>query len=515
MIDASSFIADNITSFFDSYNGDVNAVKGKTLVNSDGNVYRFIGGNTKIPDLSVIDYCSDSWELAKVDANNFTQDVANNKFLSTFQNQNKSLSNGDIVQNKRAVERLTLQLFDDVDIEASESLSIDAGNTVVVDTTGDFLIKHVKADGDARIKAAGGIFDLGVDSEAAISTFGDLVMSAGTSIEAANHTDPLRIQLSPDNKLSVDVFGNLRLKQVSADLSNADFDSAVTGVSNLVINDLIAFRINAGGLVEIEVAEGDLYLGRVSAGISVDLRAQSDILDFNDDADSPVVNIFTGNVVDPATGNVYLKTSTGNIGTATNFVDVEIRKGDLNALIDEDAFINSVRDLNVGEIISTDGNVTLTVDGLANIGLITALGDGVPDSANSLSDGLVTINAATNIIDRRNDNTPNIVATGAILIAGLGVGSAGNFFDTQISRLEASIPGGGIWLDNTGVLQIGNISSMPGIQALDTVYITAHSTITVNEAIDSVDGPITLVASDDIIVNAAHHQRGRRCNAAC
>ena len=58
-----------------------------------------------------------------------------------------------IVQNKRAIERLTLQLFDDVDIEAAASLALDAGDMVVIDTTGDFRLDHVKVEGDARLRA--------------------------------------------------------------------------------------------------------------------------------------------------------------------------------------------------------------------------------------------------------------------------------------------------------------------------------------------------------------------------
>ena len=55
-------------------------------------------------------------------------------------------------------------------------------------------------------RPVGGIFELGTDAEAAISTFGDLVLGAGTSIEAndaVNNTNPLRIQLAPTSKLSV------------------------------------------------------------------------------------------------------------------------------------------------------------------------------------------------------------------------------------------------------------------------------------------------------------------------
>jgi hypothetical protein len=222
------------------------------------------------------------------------------------------------------------------------------------------------------------------------------------------------------------------------------------------------------------------------------LRAQSDILDYYDDAANPQVNIFTG--------NVYLQTTMGHVGTASNYVEIEILKGDLDGLVKLNTFINSVLDLNVGNYKSLDGNVTLIIDGVATIGLITALGNGVADPANTLTDGLVKITAASNIVDR--GTAPSIVATGALLNAQLGIGSAANPLDTQISRLEASIPGGGIWLDNAGDLQIGNISPLVGITALNTVGVSVLGTLTVNEAIDSVHGPDLLDASKDIVVNA-------------
>jgi hypothetical protein len=372
------------------------------------------------------------------------QDVANNRFLSTYQNQNKTLVAGDIVQNKRAIERLTLQLLDDVEIEARTALSIDAGAAVIVESGGDFHLDHIKADGDVRIKAAMGIYDLGL-GEAAISSFGDLVLLAGTSIEASsapNNTAALRIQLSPTSWLSADVAQDLRLKQVAADLSVPDdFDKGVTRTTAMAVNDLIAYRLNAGAALEVEVEEGDLYLGRITSDGYVKLQAQSDILDFFDDSDSPVVNIFTGNVADPATGDVTLLTTTGHVGRADNYIDVRILKGSLNGTVARDSFINSVTDLNVGSYTSVDGNVTMIVDGQANIGLITALGDEQPDPATSLGDGLVTITARTFIVDRRNDAGANIWATGALLIADKGIGSANNPFDTRISAPGGRDPG--------------------------------------------------------------------------
>ncbi|HTH06781.1 MAG TPA: hypothetical protein VL916_12960, partial [Ilumatobacteraceae bacterium] len=281
----------------------------------------------------------------------------------------------------------------------------------------------------------------------------------------------------------------------------------------IAINDLRVENASAGGILVIKVIDetgpstvGDLVLGKVYGGTSVDLRAAHSILDLFDDVDAPIVNVLTDGA--NGSGNVYLEAGE-DIGTATNYFDVTIG-GVLTGQLGDDAFIRSLGDIKIGvgpavvdgRFESLDGNVTFTVDGIANVGLIVALGDGVADPTTSLTDGVVKIDATQYIRDRRDDVLPSIRATGAVLIAGLGVGSAADPFETQISRLEASVPGGGIWLDNYGDFEIGNISPLVGVSALGEINLSAFSTMTVNEDVISVNGPILLDASGDIVVKA-------------
>ena len=55
----------------------------------------------------------------------------------------------------RGIERLALQLFDDVDVEASQALTADAGEAVVIGTTSDILIDHVNQHRRAGRDSAG------------------------------------------------------------------------------------------------------------------------------------------------------------------------------------------------------------------------------------------------------------------------------------------------------------------------------------------------------------------------
>ena len=286
--------------------------------------------------------------------------------------ENTTLANGELVLDKFEVKGLTIQILDDVDVLAGGSLSVDAGGSVILQTPGDFQVDHVKADGDVFLQAAGAITDLALDPEAALSTFGNLILGAGTSIEGADGTSALRIQLSPTSQLSVDVAGRLHIQQVEDDLSiAADFDAAVTGTTSQAISDLI--------------------VGSVKSGTMVDLTAQRSILDASEDSSRPVVDVFTGDVIDPVTGDVFLTAETGTIGEATNFLDVEIRDGDLTSFSHQSTFIHSVGDLNVALAESATVNVNLDVGGDAYIDLVRTLGElGDRDSVPILVDLLLS-----------------------------------------------------------------------------------------------------------------------------
>ncbi|MBD3646510.1 MAG: hypothetical protein HUJ31_03440, partial [Pseudomonadales bacterium] len=415
---------------------------------------------------------------------------------------------------------------DDRDVEAPGTLTVGACNDTIIGTTSDFDIHHVKVDGDLRLSAASGsITDMGTGSEAAISAFGDVYLTSGTNIKGVGEDTPLRLQVTDDSLLTVTVSGELLLKQVSEDLMvGDDFDAYVTTGSGSIgnIDDLNAYSLFSGGHMDVEVVEGNLYLGTLRSNDSIDLTADVSVLDYFNDADMPITNILTDiGTSSTATGDVNIYAGQ-DVGTGSNYVDVDIRQGDLNGVSGHDTFINSVRGLNIGDYESEDGNVTLTIDGKAEVGLITALGDGSPDADGSLSDGVVTIKADT-FVEDDNDNPPtstnvtNIHSTGAVLIAtnaiGSGIGSSDNRFDLRVERLEASVEAGGIWIRNEGDAQVGNIASgfttddgeftaLSGISASDTVDIQEFSTLTVNEEIDTDNGPVLLDAAGGLVINA-------------
>jgi Ca2+-binding RTX toxin-like protein len=405
-------------------------------------LYRYLGGAGNI-DLRAQDY-NDIGRWVKIESNLGTDSGI------------VDLSDDLIVANKYAVERLLLQLFDDIDIEGSNGnaveLTVDAGDVVGVDTTGDFHVDQISAGGIVRIDAGGSILDLySTGTDAAITTYGDLIMNAGVNVGGDDGSSPFRIQLAPTSKLFATTGGDFHAEQVGE-------DADVRG-DEQEINDLTVARIDAGGMVEIEVIEGNMHVGKITAGANIHLVAESSILDMFDDSDFPVVNLFTdGSTGD---GNVFLQAGE-DVGAKSNFLDVSLPAGVLTGLVTNNVYLYSPTDLDIGGnpdpsnssdgLESLDGNISILVDGILGVGLVTANGDstGVPD-------GLVTLQALT-IIDRRNDDFANIQAVAAILKGEEGVGETDNALDTAVSMIEGFVPDGGFWVHNTGVLSIGEIT---------------------------------------------------------
>src|SRR6185503_2078893 len=92
---------------------------------------------------------------------------------------------GKYALDKHVIQSITLQLWDDVDVEASESLVLEAHDGIAVQSTQDLKLHHVHAGGDTRLQTTGDIIDLGStagDPTAAIRVFGDLVLNVGGSV---------------------------------------------------------------------------------------------------------------------------------------------------------------------------------------------------------------------------------------------------------------------------------------------------------------------------------------------
>ncbi|MBW6493254.1 MAG: hypothetical protein K0B16_01635 [Burkholderiaceae bacterium] len=361
--------------------------------NGDYGLYQYLG-STGTLNLAGENY-SDTNRWSKVEPSRSTDDTSP-----------AALAANQLVLNKFELERVALQLQDDVDVDVSGNFEAYADGDLSVQTPGSLKIDNVRAGGDVLIVAGGNITDAYTDGFAAIGAFGDLTLISNGVIrgDGTHAGDPLRIALSDTSQLFVDAAGDVDLKQMSGDLT-------ING-STKAISDLYVARVTTPAHADIEVSLGDMIVERIDAGLGGRLVAQGSIIDANDDAAGPIVNVDTG--------DLYLKAGQ-NIGSAGNFFDVFVA-GDLSGLLGNDAFINSPTTLNITTFESTNGDVTLTVDGATNIGLIKA------------RQGTVDIVSQDSIVDRNDDASANIEAVSVDLESVAGaIGTTVNPFDIDTS----------------------------------------------------------------------------------
>ena len=167
--------------------------------------------------------------------------------------------------------------------------------------------------------------------------------------------------------------------------------------------------------------------------------------------------------------------------------------------------------IDLGSAVDTATNKLELSD--AELDLITTSGSIVIGSAGA---GAVTFSSA---IDLANADTLEIITGGTVngdgispaftdtnlaITAGLGVGTTSPL-NIAVSNFEADGGTGGINIANTGNVTVGGVSGgLTGLSATDSnISLTAASSITVTEAINSGTGNIILNATDDVTINTS------------
>ncbi|MEX0958007.1 MAG: LEPR-XLL domain-containing protein [Burkholderiales bacterium] len=396
------------------------------------------------------------------------------------------------------------------------NVSALTGDAVLTVTAGDQNIGLVHAGASAILSASRSILDADDDAASDVNAI-HVVLNAGADIGAADNA--LEIDSRSGGTVTATAIQDIHLDEVADDLHVVRADSAmgavnltaagaiagagidpvsdVSGVAvRLIAGTGIDLRVDSnGGLVDATAQQdvylretvGDLRLGRVvSAGGDVRLEAAGSILDGQGG---------TGNNVEAA--NVRLAAEGGSIGAGDNAVEI-------------------------------DSGGLVTASGLQSIFLAETAGDLVLDLiASSL--GAVQLTAAAAIRDGDDDAGIDISATAAVLIAGTGIGASGNALETAIGALDADAGSGGLWMVNSGALEVGDVT------AAGDVSIVALSPITVTGAIVGADvfleaadtpgpgddltvrsgasitaaGDVGLIAGDDLVIEA-----GSTVNAA-
>ena len=462
-----------------------------------------------------------------------------------------NLQQGEVVQNTDSV---TLQLFDDVDLEASGNLTVEAGTGAAVQTTGTLRLDHVQSTGNIRLVAGGDIRDVAVSgTAAAITTFGDLSLIAKNFIGGASANTPLRVQLPATSHFGADVAGPLNVQQVSA-------DATINGVFK-TISDLLVANLNTSGDSTLEVKEGDLLLGNIASGGNIYLTAARSILKAGGVATNalevnltganltmsagtdigatgaPIDSDLSGFVTAHAGRDIYFVQAQGTFGGVMQVDQVTSDNGTINLTA-----YGSIVPINAGdgqngkstaEVLANNIQLTSQTGGIGSIAapfqidssyFATGKFDALASQAIVVSEIIgdlrlgqvkstgsdVRLNSPASIVDADNDATADVVGNNLFLTAGAGIGTASN--DLQVDSafsaaglLSLSSVGNTYLTEAVGSLRAGTIISSAGDLRLTVRESSATGedlTVEAGQSITSVLGSITLLAGDNILVAA-------------
>jgi len=401
------------------------------------------------------------------------------------------------------IQTLTLQVWNDVDVEAPDGVNITAGAGVALETEGDLVVNSVAAGGDVRLVAGGAVIDPNAQgTDAAVSTDGNLSLRAGTSIEAVNGVDPFRIHLFVPGKLSAEVAGDLNIEQVAGDLSIGKVYATKGSVELRSAGSIY----DGAGNDEVKVKSLDLHLNAAGAiGTAEDFVEIDQIL--------PEGQASIGEAKVQAGGDVFLRDPAGDfyvdeIRSTGGDVSLEAAVSFLNAAGDESADVigrsitlnakaggiglSLAEDLDVDTDSSASG--VLTAYSALNAYLYEVKDDLLLNQV-SIGDGHAAFIQSPGRILNGNQEGVNVLSGATRLHAGSGIGAQGNPLRTEVGQLEAYSETGDVWISNTGPLTVGGVSEMVGIFAGGALVVTASSPVTVTEKIEAAD--IIVEAVDD------------------
>ncbi|MGO0307869.1 LEPR-XLL domain-containing protein [Endozoicomonas acroporae] len=477
-----------------------------------------------------------------------------------------NLNSGDLVMQLNSV---TIQLWDDLNLQGNVNLTAQATEGIAIEHSGALSVDRIVGASWVRLNVAGALIDSGEHNTAALVSAGDLVLITKGNI-LSQSDGGFRVQVAESAKLSVDTVGSVDIWQIEG---NVSIGGKNTSIGDLYLDDVAAtgdLTFTAGLLSSFTpttsgAGQADIVVEKISTTAGkVTLQAAGDILDAYDDANSAIINIRAQDLMLVAGGGIGSRQN-----QIENYLDLKLT-GDVSANTRSDVYLNAIESsLSVGQITS-DANVMLKsaqsiLDGDQdnNNDLISLTGDSditassiflesargtigqlgnqveidttggqltslsgkssylrevrgdlsiaslVADSDNSGGgDANIYLTVEGRVLNG-NASGDTITASGLRIVAGQGIGAAGDALRTLIDHLEAEVLVGSLILNNIGALMVGGISDeMEGLLVQGSIELVAQSPLTINEDVIASAGDIMLTAmdslatGDDLTVNA-------------
>ncbi|MEQ8852748.1 hypothetical protein, partial [Gimesia sp.] len=288
-----------------------------------------------------------------------------------------------------------------------------------------------------------------------------------------------RIQLNGSGTNFITYTG---LEPISSTINATDVTLNYSGVS-----ETITVTDAGGGQTTVNSTAGELTTFNNPTGT----------LTINAGGGDDIVNV---NSLDPAFAANITINGEGNDDTVNLANGLTLGSGDTTINAD----VVSVR------AVTTTGAVVITANDTIDMSIAGSINAGSSNvelqAVNNIelggifTTGTVTVTSTAGAINDANAGAGNIIATNAILTAGVGAG-VGDALETAVSNLEANI-GAGLELDNTGTLLIGGIGPVVGVTVGGASVITSTGTMTVAENITATGGALELEnTGGDFILN--------------
>jgi len=443
--------------------------------------------------------------------------------------------NNDIVSQTDTT--ITIQLREDIDVNATGSLTVNGPGNVYLGSEEDININQIISNGKIRIKGQKGIYNAAADGVENI-VGSDTILEAGyNSIGASDKS--LLINLDTNATLTVRSGDSIYITENSDDMhidtvyavkhvdlvsSGSIFDANVNGgldiraeslnltapgsVGGSEPGEMLDIGLDATGSLSGDVGfdvfisspQHDLNTGSLRAGGNIELHGNNDI--YIHSADGGIFTllgdvsidaynaIFDGDVDDthPGVTGQYLdfEVQVGGIGELENFLEIDQMS---DGILDADAplgvyILEREGDLRIGDVNSNDWYVILDApDGSLHVGSVTAEVE-------------ANLTAAGSILDVYGTGDPNVTADIVNLIADGTIGGADDYFDVECF-VNANATGDIFINEVNDEMEVGLIASSTG-----DVHLTAPNGSIVDgsedDIVDIIARSITIDASGSI-----------------
>jgi fibronectin-binding autotransporter adhesin len=400
------------------------------------------------------------------------------------------------------------------------TVSAPAGSATVTSATGNLSVTTVSVSGTATLTATAGAITDANGSGSNNVTANTLLASAATGINLDTTVADITATTSGAGAIALRELDGVTLTNVTA----ANGAITVTTGGNTTVTSVVSGTDNNANDISITASSGNITVATVNAGTSAGdatiIATAGSILDDNNDA-----TVISGDVVTLTAavdiGLPLTAPATEDIDTAANSLVLSTTGSTAGThgmwVTDSDAVTVTNATTADGVIVLEAGGTLTAVSVVAggtgrNVRLTTSAGDIQVVSVSAVGD-IVKLNAAGAILD--GDSTPDnndVTAASLQMMAGSGIGTGVNPLETTVGNLAANAISGGIWLTNTGTLDITTVTvfsmTIMGVTAAGNIDISTTTDLTVSQPVASSGGTTHLTggaagAGNNITLNAA------------